>query len=182
MVELTVLTVVGLLVAGVFIGMASGLVGVGGGILIVPLLVLAFHVNQKLATGTSLALIMFPVGAMAVFNYHQNNNVDWRVVALLAPGFVGGAFLGARLVNTGAIPENALKIIFAALLVYTAYMLLSRAVDWFRGTTGVVISLAVIAVVFWVLKLTGSKLAVSSKYGELYRKHIARRPGDDFVI
>jgi len=182
MLELSLITVGVLLLSGVVIGMVSGMIGVGGGLLIVPLLVLGFAFSQKLATGTSLALLMFPVGFLGVWNYHTHGNVDWRVVGLLAPGFVGGALLGAMLVNTGTIPIHYIKIFFAALLIYTAYSLLCNAIDWFKGTTGVVVSLAVIFITFWAMRLTGNRLATSSKYGELYRKHIARRPGDDFVI
>jgi len=182
MIELSVMVVVLLLIAGVGVGVASGLVGVGGGILIVPLLVLGFAFTQKQATGTSLALLMFPLGALAVRDYHLSHNIDWRVVMLLAPGFIVGALLGARLVTSDTIPEKTLKLIFAVLLLYTVHMLLSRSVDWYRGTIGVLSSLTMIFFAYWLLRLLGRNLDQSSRYGELYRKHIARGPGDDFVI
>lgn len=89
---------VGLMVAvGLVGGVASGLVGIGGGVVIVPLLVYLFGFTQHQAQGTTLALLLPPVGALAVWAYYQKSYVDVRAAALLCVGFVLGAWLGAKL-------------------------------------------------------------------------------------
>lgn len=103
------------IVAGLVAGVLSGLVGIGGGIVLVPALVMALGFSQQKAQGTTLALFMFPVGALAVMNYHRKGNVDWRVMALLGAGFILGAFMGSKLALS--LPQLTIKRIFGALII-----------------------------------------------------------------
>ena len=83
-------------VLGVFAGVSSGIFGIGGGILIVPALMIMFKFSQKTAQGTSLAALLAPVGILAVANYHRSGNLDVRAAVGIAAGYFGGAYLGSK--------------------------------------------------------------------------------------
>jgi uncharacterized membrane protein YfcA len=111
------------LLVGTGAGVLSGLFGVGGGIIIVPALVLA-GLSQRQATGTSLAALLLPVGALAVLQYAARHEVDWRSALLIAVGLALGALLGARL--AGSLSNALLQRVFAVLLLIVAVRLLIR--------------------------------------------------------
>lgn len=96
-------------------GVASGFFGIGGGLVMVPLMVFALDFTQKKAQGTSLALFLFPVGFLAVREYFRAGNVDWRAAALLAVGFVGGAYFGGKYANL--LPTFVLKRSFGVFII-----------------------------------------------------------------
>jgi uncharacterized protein len=106
---------------GVLAGFLSGLFGVGGGILIVPGLVLLLRMDQRLAHGTSLAAIL-PIAASAVAGYAIGDAVDWSAGGLIVIGSVVGAAAGARLL--GRLPERMLRLAFSAFLLIAAIRLL----------------------------------------------------------
>src|SRR6187401_1636156 len=93
--NMTVQMVVLLLLIGLAAGMLSGLVGVGGGIIVVPALVFALGFTQQQAQGTSLGLLLLPVGILAVMNYYNKGHIDVRVVGIMALAFVVGGWLGS---------------------------------------------------------------------------------------
>ena len=105
----------GLLLLGAAVGVLSALLGIGGGIVLVPALVLLFGLSQAEAQGTSLAIIPFGAIIAAVI-YHQSAPLRVPIVVAVAAGFVAGAFLGARLVPH--VPEAALRPAFGGLLLY----------------------------------------------------------------
>jgi uncharacterized protein len=109
-----------ILVVGVLAGLLAGLFGVGGGILIVPGLVMAAHMPQRLAHGTSLAAVV-PISIASLVTYAAHDNVDWAVAVWLAIGAVGGAVLGTRLLHV--LPHRTLGFLFAAILVISAIRL-----------------------------------------------------------
>lgn len=84
---------------GAFAGVASGLFGVGGGIVLVPALIYATGFSQHLATGTSLAVLLPPIGLAATLEYYRHGNVDVRAAIFLAVGLFSGAWVGAYLAN-----------------------------------------------------------------------------------
>ncbi|MFP3902116.1 MAG: sulfite exporter TauE/SafE family protein [Acidimicrobiia bacterium] len=106
---------------GVVAGFLSGLFGVGGGILIVPALVLVMRLGQRLAHGTSLAAVL-PIAISSMLGYALEGKVDWPVAALLAAGAVAGAVIGTHVLHL--LPQRALAVTFAALLAVTAVRLL----------------------------------------------------------
>ena len=123
-----------LAIIGLLAGMLSGLVGVGGGIIIVPALVFFLGFSQHEAQGTSLGLLMLPVGILAVMNYYNKGFVDFRVVGIMALAFVAGAWLGSRLAL--ALPELLVKRLFALLLFYTAFKMLgwdAAIIKWVKN-------------------------------------------------
>lgn len=105
---------------GLAAGFLSGLFGVGGGVLIVPALVLVLHMDQRLAHGTSLAAVL-PISVAGLLTYWVNDNVDWEVALFLAIGAVGGAVLGTHLLHV--LPKRTLAYAFTVLLVASAVRL-----------------------------------------------------------
>jgi hypothetical protein len=111
-----------LILIGLAAGMLSGLIGVGGGIIIVPCLILLLGFSQHEAQGTSLGLLLLPVGILAVLNYYNKGYIDIKVVLIMAIAFVLGGWLGSKI--SLAVSEIALKRIFAIILFYTAFKML----------------------------------------------------------
>ncbi len=103
------------LLVGLVVGIVSGVVGIGGGILFVPALVWLFGMNQFKAQGTSLGALLAPVGIFAFLEYYRKGNADLRIALLLAAGFLVGGYFGA--VGAQHIPEVWLRRIFALTLI-----------------------------------------------------------------
>ncbi len=104
-----------ILLIGLGVGLLSGVVGIGGGIMFVPALVWLMGMDQHKAQGTSLGALLAPVGIFAFYEYYRKGNADIRVAALLALGFLVGAYFGA--VGAQHIPEIWLRRIFAVTLI-----------------------------------------------------------------
>ncbi len=97
----------GLLALGLIAGILGGMFGIGGGLVMVPGMVLLLKFDDKKAVGTSLATILFPVGILGVIEHFRSGNIDLEVAALLGGGFVVGSFLGALLINQPFISKNS---------------------------------------------------------------------------
>jgi len=85
------------LLLGLLAGVFSGLIGAGGGVIIVPTLVYLFGMNMHQAQGTTLAMLVPPVGLLAAWAYYREGHVDVHIAALLCVGFIAGAWGGARI-------------------------------------------------------------------------------------
>jgi uncharacterized membrane protein YfcA len=90
-------TVIIILIIGVVAGVFSGFIGIGGGLVVVPCLVYFIGMSQHSAQGTSLAMMLPPIGAMAVYNYYKAGAVDFKVAAVLCISFVAGSFVGSKI-------------------------------------------------------------------------------------
>jgi hypothetical protein len=117
----------GLLVFGVAIGLVSGLMGIGGGVLLVPGLILLFGFTQAEAQGTSLAVMIPPIGLFAAIVYYQHGYIRLPVVGFIAVGFLIGAYLGALLVPQ--IPPALLRLAFGLLFLYLGFVFLMNPSD-----------------------------------------------------
>ena len=115
-------TILIIIMVGIAAGILSGLVGVGGGIIIVPALVYFIGFSQKTAQGTSLAMIMLPVGIFGVMQYYKHGHVDFKIVGLLAIGFLAGSFFGSKIALS--ISQETLKKVFAVLMILIAIKML----------------------------------------------------------
>ena len=104
-----------ILLIGLGVGIVSGVVGIGGGILFVPALAWLLGMSQHKAQGTSLGALLAPVGLFAFLEYYRRGNADLRVALLLAAGFLVGGYFGAA--GAQYIPELWLRRIFALTLV-----------------------------------------------------------------
>ena len=120
---MTLQTFASLLLIGILAGLLSGLVGVGGGVVMVPLLVLFLGLTQHQAQGTSLAVLAVPVTALAVFNYYKEGQLDFKYAAVIAIFFIVGSFLGSKLALS--LDQKSLKKIFAVILIGIAIKMLS---------------------------------------------------------
>ena len=104
-----------MLLVGLVVGIVSGVVGIGGGILFIPALIWLAGMDQHKAQGTSLGALLAPVGILAFWEYYRKGNADLRIALLLAAGFLVGGFFGA--VGAQHIPELWLRRIFALTLI-----------------------------------------------------------------
>lgn len=124
---------------GLAAGVLSGLVGVGGGIILVPALVFFLHYTQHQAQGTSLGVLTFPVVILGFLKYYSDckrmgTPIDFRIIGILAIGFVAGGFLGSTIALK--IDRDALRKIFAVILFYTAFNMMgwdTVVVRWFKN-------------------------------------------------
>jgi uncharacterized membrane protein YfcA len=128
------------LIIGLAAGMLSGLVGVGGGIIMVPALVFFMNYTQHQAQGTSLAVLTLPVVILAsLYYYYQcqkaGTPIDLKIVGLLAGGFIIGGYFGSKMAL--AIDQQMLKKIFAVILFYTAFKMLGWDILIFKWVRGV---------------------------------------------
>jgi uncharacterized membrane protein YfcA len=119
-------------IIGALAGIAAGLFGIGGGVVIVPALIYWAGFSQHKATGTSLAVLLPPVGLAAVLEYHRHGNVDIRAAMILAVGMFGGTWLGAFLANhmEGPHLRLAFGLFICGLGVYLIYGA-ARRLGWF---------------------------------------------------
>jgi uncharacterized membrane protein YfcA len=111
-----------LILIGVASGMLSGFVGVGGGLIIVPALVLFLEFSQKMAQGTSLAILLLPVGILAVMEYYKHGYIDIRIALIISAGFVVGGFVGSRIALV--LPQDIIKKVFAIFMLIVAMKML----------------------------------------------------------
>lgn len=107
--------ILGLLAIGAIAGYVSGLVGIGGGILVVPALIFFFGFSQHTAQGTTLAMLVPPIGILAAWNYYRLGLVDVKFAFIVCIGFVIGGFFGSKLAV--GLPENLLRKIFACTVI-----------------------------------------------------------------
>ncbi|MEI8058707.1 MAG: sulfite exporter TauE/SafE family protein, partial [Ferruginibacter sp.] len=108
-------TILIIIVIGIAAGVLSGLIGVGGGIIIVPALVLLIGFTQKEAQGTSLGVLLLPVGILGVLQYYKQGHIDIKVVGYLSLGFIVGGYFGSKIAMN--ISQEAVKKIFAIVMI-----------------------------------------------------------------
>jgi uncharacterized membrane protein YfcA len=118
----TMQTIIYLIMIGLAAGFLGGMVGIGGGVLIVPALVLMLGLSQHNAQGISLAMLLFPVGLLGVINYYKKGYVDFKYAGLLAVGFLIGSFVGSKF--SLSLPQETVKKIFAVVMILLALKLL----------------------------------------------------------
>jgi len=109
---------------GVATGILSGLLGIGGAVIVIPALVFIYGFSQQQAQGTTLALLLLPIGILAVLPYYQQGYVDLRVVALIAVGFFFGGYVGAKVATN--LPSATLGKVFGVVLVILGLRFLLR--------------------------------------------------------
>lgn len=110
---------------GLSSGILAGILGIGGGILIVPALMYVAGFSQKLSIGTSLAVLLPPIGIAAVIEYYRNGNVDFKAALIIASTAIIGAWIGAR--SAHYIDAHTLKIIFGVFLIFLGIYMIFEA-------------------------------------------------------
>ena len=100
---------------GLFVGFLSGLLGIGGAIIMIPAMILLLHFDQHMAQGTALATMIPPIGILAAFEYYKSGYVNIPTALIIAAGFIIGAFFGAKIAVQ--IDANILKKVFGFFLL-----------------------------------------------------------------
>jgi uncharacterized membrane protein YfcA len=116
--KMSVTTILIICVLGLATGFMAGMLGIGGGIIVIPALVMIMGFTQQGAQGTSLAMMLPPVGIFAVMNYYKAGHVDLKVAAILACLFIVGSIFGSKLAVK--IPQDVLKKVFGGFLFLVA--------------------------------------------------------------
>lgn len=115
-------TIIILLLIGICAGLLSGFVGVGGGIIIVPALVFFLGYSQHMAQGTSLTLMLPPIGLLAFYNYYKSGNTNIYAALIIAAAFILGAYFGSKLAIS--LDQKVVKKIFGAVMLLASIKLL----------------------------------------------------------
>lgn len=115
-------TIIILVVIGILAGILSGFVGVGGGVIIVPALMYALSMSQHQAQGTSLFVLLLPVGILAVNNYWRTGNINWKFGLIIAITFVVGGYVGSKLALR--ISPAIVKLVFGLIMAYVSFKMI----------------------------------------------------------
>jgi uncharacterized membrane protein YfcA len=113
---------VSLLIIGAITGIMAGMLGIGGAIIMIPALVYILGFSQTMAQGTSLAVMLPPIGIFAAYNYYKAGQANIKFALILAAAFIIGSYFGSKFALT--IPQAILKKIFAILLLLVAAKML----------------------------------------------------------
>lgn len=111
-----------LIATGILTGVLAGMLGIGGAVIMIPSLVFLLGFNQHMAQGTSLAVMLPPIGIIAAWNYYKAGQVNLKFALILAAAFIVGSYFGSKLALT--LPQAILKKAFAVLLIAIAMKML----------------------------------------------------------
>jgi uncharacterized membrane protein YfcA len=111
-----------LIVIGIITGIMAGMLGIGGAIIMIPALVFILGTSQQMAQGTSLAVMLPPIGILAAYNYYKAGHVNITFAIVLAVCFLIGSYFGSKWALN--IPQPILKKIFGVLLLLVAFKML----------------------------------------------------------
>ena len=111
-----------LIIIGIITGVMAGMLGIGGAIIMIPALVFFMGFSQQMAQGTSLAVMLPPIGIIATYNYYKAGQVNMKVALILAACFLVGSYFGSKYALT--LPQATLKKIFGILLLLVAAKML----------------------------------------------------------
>ncbi|MGQ0828049.1 MAG: sulfite exporter TauE/SafE family protein [Bacteroidota bacterium] len=113
--QLNMTALIILLALGLLAGILSGMVGIGGGIVIVPALVYFLGYSQHQAQGTVLFMFLLPIGILGVFNYYQAGYIEWKTACIMATTFLVGSYFGSKF--SIAIDQVTLKKVFGIIIL-----------------------------------------------------------------
>lgn len=119
---MSLLTFIILIIIGLLAGILSGLVGVGGGILIIPLLIIFLGLTQHQAQGTALFTMLPPIGILAAINYYKEGVVNWEYAIVIAFTFIIGGYLGSKL--SFSLPPQTVRKVFGVIMLLGAFKLI----------------------------------------------------------
>ncbi|MCV3212470.1 sulfite exporter TauE/SafE family protein [Plectonema radiosum NIES-515] len=109
--------IIQMLLIGLVAGVAGGMFGIGGGAIMVPTMVLLIGMDQKFATGTSVAAQILPIGILAAIVYYRNGNVNIKYAVFIAVGLIVGNFFGALFANQPFISSEMMKKLYGIFLL-----------------------------------------------------------------
>jgi uncharacterized membrane protein YfcA len=172
--------IVALLLVGLAVGGVSGMFGIGGGILLVPILVWFFGFDYSRAAGTTLAMLSMPIALPAAWKYFANRRMDLEAAVCIAAAFAVGGYFGAAAVPH--VPERFLRFCFGLLMIYLGGRFLvssnTEAAQMAAGLTALVLGWGS----YWLLRTAGRRLAPPSLAAELRRAQELSRGEPDYSI
>lgn len=115
-------TLISLIIIGTITGFLAGMLGIGGGLVVIPALAMVLGMTQHAAQGTSLAMMLPPIGIIAAYNYYKAGNVDIKFALILAVMFIIGSYFGSKVAIK--LPQEVLKKIFGVFLLLVAIKML----------------------------------------------------------
>ena len=116
---MSISTLIILISIGLFAGVIGGMLGIGGGLVIIPCLVYFLGLSQFEAQGTSIATLLLPIGILAAYNYHRADVINWKFALIIAITFIIGGYVGSKL-TISFVSESTLKKIFGVLMLVGA--------------------------------------------------------------
>ena len=122
---MSIITCIILIVIGILAGLLSGVVGVGGGLIIIPLLIILLGLSQHEAQGTSLAVMLPPIGILAAINYHKAGFVKWEYSMIIAVTFIIGGYFGSKYA-VNLRPEIVKRVFGIVMLIGALKMIFSK--------------------------------------------------------
>lgn len=115
---MSISTIFILIIIGLLAGILSGIVGIGGGLLMIPMLIFFLGLSQHAAQGTSLAVMLPPIGILAAMNYYKAGFIEWKFAFIIAATFIIGGYFGSKFAIS--VSPTLLKKIFGAVLLVAA--------------------------------------------------------------
>jgi uncharacterized membrane protein YfcA len=164
------------IVIGLTIGSASGAMGIGGGVLLVPALVWLCGFTPARAAGTSLAVLVPPIGLPAAYKYYLEGRMDASAAVWIAAAFVIGAYLGASVIDR--IPEEILRLAFGALISFVAMRFMLDSSSEATKAAGGLTAFLLAWLTFHLLRTLGRKHLEAPDLGEHIRAKEAQGWGD----
>ena len=116
--HMSISTIFILIIIGLLAGILSGIVGIGGGLLMIPMLIFFLGLSQHAAQGTSLAVMLPPIGILAAMNYYKAGFIEWKFALIIATAFIIGGYFGSKFAVS--VSPVLLKKIFGAVLLVAA--------------------------------------------------------------
>ncbi len=163
---------------GVVVGSLSGILGLGGGIFLVPALIYLFEFSPQQAQGTSLAVLIPPIGLFAALEYYRKGYVDFSVVGLVCLGFVFGAWGGAFFVDR--IPVATMRRIFGFFMLFVALqMVLTRPDRRFGSVVPAAMATAALAALYQLERRLG---LTTARWRRSLERHKPRPPRIEYHI
>ncbi len=119
---MSILTCIILIIIGILAGILSGFVGIGGGLIVIPLLVVFLGLSQHESQGTSLAMMLPPIGILAAINYHKAGYVKWEYAVIIAFSFIIGGYFGSKFAVS--LRPDLVKRIFGIVMLIAAFKMI----------------------------------------------------------
>jgi uncharacterized membrane protein YfcA len=166
---LTGMSIILCLGIGLAIGMVSGALGIGGGVLLVPALIWLGNLDPRTAAGTTLAVLVVPVVLPAAWEYYANGYLHVKAAAWIAVAFAVGGFIGARLAVQHYLPESELRLVFGLMMIYIAVrFLMASSSEAARALVGL-LAVTVAWVAYLGLRALGRRHRQRPDLGEQIR-------------
>jgi uncharacterized protein len=166
------------LAIGLAVGLLSGALGIGGGVLLVPLLMWVCGLSLGAAAGTTLAVLVVPVVLPAAWEYYARGNVDVRAAIFIALAFGFGGYAGAWLRHEHILPEGALRLGFGLMMMYIAFnMIVVSNSEVANAAVGVTATMAAWLTWLW-LRMLGKRAAARPKLQDYIVDSVEHHKGE----